>query len=108
MPSRFWDHVAMTPGRPPQVGTSSVMKGKHAAPKWVAARPDTAGTGMVRASRCRKLVSSQRFTRHRQSQPEMNWYMYQPGFSAGAAMSIAARCSELLLLPRPLYRTVHT
>jgi hypothetical protein len=31
---QFWDHVAMTPGRPPQVGTSSVMKGKHAAPKW--------------------------------------------------------------------------
>jgi hypothetical protein len=31
---QFWDHVAMTPGRPPRVGTSSVMKGKHAAPKW--------------------------------------------------------------------------
>jgi hypothetical protein len=61
----------------------------------------------MRASRCRKLVSGMRFTRHRQSQPEMNRYMYQPGFSAGAAMSIAARCSELLLLPR-LYRTVHT
>ena len=24
----------MTPGQPPKVGTSSVMKGKHAAPKW--------------------------------------------------------------------------
>ncbi|MHB1498295.1 MAG: hypothetical protein ACYCXN_10350 [Acidimicrobiales bacterium] len=31
---QFWDHVAMTPGEPPKVGTSSVMKGKHAAPKW--------------------------------------------------------------------------
>src|SRR5260370_32645923 len=31
---QFWDHVAMTPGQPPNVGTSSVMKGKHAAPKW--------------------------------------------------------------------------
>ena len=31
---QFWDHVAMTPGQPPKVDTSSVMKGKHAAPKW--------------------------------------------------------------------------
>lgn len=31
---QFWDHVATTPGQPPQVGTSCVMKGKHAAPKW--------------------------------------------------------------------------
>jgi hypothetical protein len=31
---QFWDHVAMTPGQPPKVGTSSVMKGKHAAAKW--------------------------------------------------------------------------
>jgi hypothetical protein len=31
---QFWDHVAMTPGQPPKVGTSSVMKGKHAGPKW--------------------------------------------------------------------------
>lgn len=31
---QFWDHVAMTSGQPPKVGTSSVMKGKHAAPKW--------------------------------------------------------------------------
>jgi hypothetical protein len=31
---QFWDHVAMTPGQPPKVGTSSVMKGKHNAAKW--------------------------------------------------------------------------
>lgn len=31
---QFWGHVAMTPGQPPKVGTSSVMKGTHAAPKW--------------------------------------------------------------------------
>jgi hypothetical protein len=31
---QFWDHVAMTPGQPPKVGTASVMKGKHNAPKW--------------------------------------------------------------------------
>ncbi len=31
---QFWDHVAMTPGQPPKVGTSSVMKGKHNGPKW--------------------------------------------------------------------------
>jgi hypothetical protein len=31
---QFWDHVAMTPGQTPKVGTSSVMKGKHALPKW--------------------------------------------------------------------------
>lgn len=31
---QFWDHVAMTPGQHPMVGTSSVMKGKHAAAKW--------------------------------------------------------------------------
>ncbi len=31
---QFWDHVAMTPGEPPAVGTSGVMKGKHAAAKW--------------------------------------------------------------------------
>lgn len=29
---QLWDHVAMTPGQPPKVGTSSVMKGKHNAP----------------------------------------------------------------------------
>ena len=23
---QFWDHVAMTPGQPPRIGTSSVMK----------------------------------------------------------------------------------
>jgi hypothetical protein len=26
---QFWDHVAYTPDRPPRVGRSSVMKGKH-------------------------------------------------------------------------------
>ena len=31
---QFWDHVSMTPGQPPKVGVSSVMKGKHNAPKW--------------------------------------------------------------------------
>lgn len=31
---QFWDHVAHTPGQPPRVGTSSVMKGKHNGPKW--------------------------------------------------------------------------
>jgi hypothetical protein len=31
---QFWDHVAMMPGQPPKVGTSSVMKDKHNAPKW--------------------------------------------------------------------------
>jgi hypothetical protein len=30
---QFWDHVAFTPGMPPRVGSSSVMKGKHGAPK---------------------------------------------------------------------------
>jgi hypothetical protein len=31
---QFWDHVAMTPGQHPDVGSSSVMKGRHAEPKW--------------------------------------------------------------------------
>jgi hypothetical protein len=31
---QFWDHVAVTPGEHPRVGTSSVMKGKHNGPKW--------------------------------------------------------------------------
>lgn len=31
---QFWDHVAHTPGQPPRVGTSTVMKGKHHGPKW--------------------------------------------------------------------------
>lgn len=31
---QFWDHVAHTPGLPPRVGTSSVMKGKHNQAKW--------------------------------------------------------------------------
>jgi hypothetical protein len=30
---QLWDHVAFTPGAPPRVGSSSVMRGKHAAPK---------------------------------------------------------------------------
>lgn len=31
---QFWDHVAQTPGRPPDVGTSCVLRGKHHGPKW--------------------------------------------------------------------------
>ena len=31
---QFWDHVALTPGEHPRIGTSSVMKGKHNGPKW--------------------------------------------------------------------------
>jgi hypothetical protein len=31
---QFWDHVAHTPGSPPTVGTSCVMKGKHNKAKW--------------------------------------------------------------------------
>src|SRR5215471_2894228 len=31
---QFWNHVAMTPGQPPKVGTTSIMKGRHNAPKW--------------------------------------------------------------------------
>jgi hypothetical protein len=31
---QFWDHLALTPGEHPRVGTSSVMKGKHNGPKW--------------------------------------------------------------------------
>jgi hypothetical protein len=33
---QFWDHVAMTPGQPPQVGTSTMLRGKHHGPKWPA------------------------------------------------------------------------
>jgi hypothetical protein len=32
--AQFRDHVAMAPGGPPKVGTSSIMKGKHAGPEW--------------------------------------------------------------------------
>jgi len=31
---QFWDHVAHSPGQPPAVGTSTVLKGKHHGPKW--------------------------------------------------------------------------
>jgi hypothetical protein len=31
---QVWDHVAHTPDRFPSVGSSSVMKGKYAQPKW--------------------------------------------------------------------------
>jgi hypothetical protein len=31
---QFWDHVSMTPGFPPSVGTSTVLRGKHHRAKW--------------------------------------------------------------------------
>lgn len=31
---QFWDHVTTTPGKPPAVGTSTVLRGKHHGPKW--------------------------------------------------------------------------
>jgi hypothetical protein len=31
---QFWDHVATTPGQPPAVGTSTVLRGRHHGPKW--------------------------------------------------------------------------
>ena len=31
---QFWDHVAMTPGKQPKIGSSTVMKGKHNEGKW--------------------------------------------------------------------------
>ena len=31
---QFSDHVAMTPGMPPKVGSSVIMKGKHKEAKW--------------------------------------------------------------------------
>lgn len=31
---QFWDHVAATPGQPPAVGTSTMLRGKHHGPKW--------------------------------------------------------------------------
>ncbi|MFC8046260.1 hypothetical protein [Nocardia sp. NPDC057353] len=31
---QFWDHVSATPGRPPAVGSSTVLRGKHHGPKW--------------------------------------------------------------------------
>src|SRR5258708_37105479 len=30
----FLEHLAVTPGQPPKVGTSNLIKGKHAAPRW--------------------------------------------------------------------------
>lgn len=30
---QFWDHVAMTPGQPPKVGRSTVLRGRHHGPK---------------------------------------------------------------------------
>ncbi len=31
---QFWEHVSATPGRPPEVGSSTVLRGKHHGPKW--------------------------------------------------------------------------
>ena len=31
---QFWEHVSTTPGRPPEVGSSTVLRGKHHGPKW--------------------------------------------------------------------------
>ncbi|WP_157106220.1 hypothetical protein [Nocardia sienata] len=31
---QFWEHVSCTPGTPPAVGTSTVLRGKHHGPKW--------------------------------------------------------------------------
>ncbi len=31
---QFWDHVSATPGRPPEVGSSTMLRGKHHGPKW--------------------------------------------------------------------------
>jgi len=31
---QFWDHVAMTPGMQPKIGSSVIMKGKHNKGKW--------------------------------------------------------------------------
>ncbi|MFD3510548.1 hypothetical protein [Nocardia sp. NPDC058666] len=31
---QFWEHVSATPGRPPSVGSSTVLRGKHHGPKW--------------------------------------------------------------------------
>jgi hypothetical protein len=31
---QFWDHVSTTPGAPPSVGTSTVLRGKHHKAKW--------------------------------------------------------------------------
>ncbi|HYO53577.1 hypothetical protein [Archangium sp.] len=48
---QFWDHVAHTPGQPPKVGRSSIMKGKHHAPKWAGYSPtihyEISGAGRI-------------------------------------------------------------
>lgn len=31
---QFWDHVSATPGTPPAVGTTTVLRGRHHRPKW--------------------------------------------------------------------------
>lgn len=31
---QFRDHVSRTPGRPPAVGTSTMLRGRHHGPKW--------------------------------------------------------------------------
>lgn len=31
---QFWEHVSSTPGTPPAVGTSTMLRGKHHGPKW--------------------------------------------------------------------------
>jgi hypothetical protein len=31
---QFWDHVSQTPGMPPAVGSSTILRGKHHGPKW--------------------------------------------------------------------------
>ena len=31
---QFWAHVSSTPGVPPAVGSSTVLRGKHHGPKW--------------------------------------------------------------------------
>jgi len=31
---QFWFHVSMTPGAPPAIGTSTILRGRHHGPKW--------------------------------------------------------------------------
>ena len=31
---QFWTHASSTPGMPPAVGSSTVLRGKHHGPKW--------------------------------------------------------------------------
>ena len=48
---QFWDHAARTPGEPPIIGRSSVMKGKHNGPKWPGYSPtihyEISGAGRI-------------------------------------------------------------